>query len=116
MKLQIASGEAEVFVYHGYVDTPRRGEIHEVTVPRRDEAPYDKWSGAPDECRATVIMVRLPDGQSFGAQAICKPPDQYVKRIGRSLASRRLAAILKDHDVSRDDRAKIFEAVWRQPQ
>lgn len=92
MKIQLDTGEAQVYVTYG-----------------------EAMAGRPvqEKCRATFVLVKLPSGIEYSTQSICHPPDQFVRKVGRSIATRRMSQRLRMVGVAREDRKRILGPLWR---
>lgn len=61
--------------------------------------------------RATLVTIDLPTGQKATSKAICRPPDQFNRAVGRRLAANRLLSNLRVIGTSYEDRRTIFQTI-----
>jgi hypothetical protein len=68
--------------------------------------------GIPGTVRGTKVELRMENGETLSAEAICSANDQFNRRVGRKLAASRLLSRMRDtRKFSAVERERVFKSI-----
>lgn len=98
MKVKLSSGEVVVGCKHG---------TKEIELWENENGSF---VSRVVECRATKVYVIFQDRVLARGEAVCSPHDNFSKRTGRLIATRRLIKELR-RELSKEDLQRVFNAL-----
>ena len=85
------------------------GKKYELEFHHIEDVDWSEYTASePEYRRATVCIIKTPEGDFLRGDAVCHPPDQFKKVVGRKISFRHTV-----ESLPRDLRSKLWNAYFK---